>query len=134
MSDFILVDTDVISYIFRGDSRAANYEKHLLGKIKAIAVQTFAEITLMPLLNSWSGKRKAKLDKLLEDYLIVEADQNIGENWAAIRFESVKKGRPISTADAWIAATALTYSIPLVTHNYKDFKNVAGLTVVTKTE
>lgn len=129
-----MVDTDVISYIFRRDSRGANYEDHLVGKLKAIAIQTFAELTLMPLLNSWSEKRKAKLDNFLEDYIVVVADAKIGREWAALRFEAIRKGRPISTADAWIAATALAYSIPLVTHNYKDFKNVAGLTVVTKTE
>ncbi len=56
MSDFVLVDTDVISYIFRGDTRAGNYEQHLVGKLKGIAVRTFAELQLMPMLNSWGRK------------------------------------------------------------------------------
>ena len=88
----------------------------------------------MPLLNSWSDKRKTKLDNLLEDYILVEADTEISRKWAALRFEAIRKGRPISTADAWIAATALAYSIPLVTHNYKDFENVSGLKVVSRVE
>ncbi len=49
-----------------------------------------------------------------------------------IMADAKKKGRTMAIADAWIAATALAYSIPLVTHNYKDFKNVSGLKVVTQ--
>ncbi|MBI4903344.1 MAG: PIN domain-containing protein [Acidobacteria bacterium] len=30
-------------------------------------------------------------------------------------------------ADAWIAATALQYGIPLVTADYRDFEHLAGL-------
>jgi len=39
---------------------------------------------------------------------------------------------PVSVGDAWIAATALAYSIPLVTHNYSDFKNISGLQIITE--
>jgi predicted nucleic acid-binding protein len=38
-----------------------------------------------------------------------------------------KIGRPISVGDAWIAATALAYNAPLVTHNPDDFLNVPNL-------
>ena len=40
--------------------------------------------------------------------------------------------RPISPQDAWIAATALRYQIPLVTHNAADFDAVEGLTIITE--
>ena len=42
-----------------------------------------------------------------------------------------RQGRPIQTADAWIAATALRLDVPLVTNNQKDYASVAGLTVLT---
>ena len=31
--------------------------------------------------------------------------------------------------DAWIAATARTYGLPLVTHNPRDFSDIEGLDV-----
>jgi predicted nucleic acid-binding protein len=43
----------------------------------------------------------------------------------------LRKGRQISAADAWIAATALTLSAPLVTNNSKDYRYVDGLQVVS---
>jgi hypothetical protein len=52
MLEVVLVATNVVSFIFRQDSRASLYEKHLLGKLKVIASQTLAELELMPLLNN----------------------------------------------------------------------------------
>jgi hypothetical protein len=39
-------------------------------------------------------------------------------------------GRRIETADAWIAATALLYDAPLVTHNGSDYVGVPGLKLI----
>ena len=41
-------------------------------------------------------------------------------------------GRRIESADAWIAATALLYDVPLVTHNRKDYLGVPGLKIVSR--
>lgn len=43
-------------------------------------------------------------------------------------------GRPIDTADVWIAATALLLDAPLVTHNGAHFSGVPGLTVISEKE
>ncbi len=132
MVDIVTVDTNIISFFFRQDTRAQLYEKHLVGKLKVIASQTLAELELMPLLNNWSAKRKTKLDEFIKDYVFVEVTKDICVEWAKIQFEAKKIGRPISTADAWIAATSLVFRIPLVTHNPKDFLNVSNLKVITE--
>ena len=41
------------------------------------------------------------------------------------------RGYRIECADAWIAATALLYDIPLVTHNRNDYLGIPGLTVIS---
>jgi predicted nucleic acid-binding protein len=51
--------------------------------------------------------------------------------WAAIRNESTRKGRQMSSADAWIAATALGFSAPLVTNNPKDYRHPDKLQLVS---
>jgi predicted nucleic acid-binding protein len=51
--------------------------------------------------------------------------------WAEISVAARKKGRPIQTADAWIAASALYYQVPLITHNHGDYSMVEGLTLLS---
>ncbi len=52
--------------------------------------------------------------------------------WAKIQAQARQLGRPVSVGDAWIAATALLYDAPLVTHNPDEFKDVAGLSIITE--
>lgn len=40
-------------------------------------------------------------------------------------------GSPIGTNDLWIAATALTYKMPVVTKNRRDFEQIPELQVLT---
>ena len=51
--------------------------------------------------------------------------------WAEVMVAARAAGRRIETADAWIAATALLYDAPLVTHNGSDFLGVPGLTLIS---
>jgi predicted nucleic acid-binding protein len=51
--------------------------------------------------------------------------------WADIRARCRSAGRPISPQDAWIAASALQYALPLVTHNTADFEAVETLDIIT---
>jgi len=42
-----------------------------------------------------------------------------------------KNGRPITFADAWIAAAALQLNVPIVTHHASDFDAVENRTILT---
>jgi predicted nucleic acid-binding protein len=52
------------------------------------------------------------------------------QHWADISAESLDAGRPMGTADTWIAACARQWGIALVTGNYKDFEHISGMTLV----
>jgi predicted nucleic acid-binding protein len=62
----------------------------------------------------------------------LSADEAVCLHWAEVKNNAHRIGRQISCEDAWIAATALAYDVPLVTHNPSDFYNVPGLTVITE--
>ena len=51
--------------------------------------------------------------------------------WAELVWNCKQQDRAINSADAWIASTTIVLSIPLVTHNVKDFRHVPGLKLVT---
>ena len=127
----VLVDTDVCSYMFRSDSRAAPYYEYLAGRELCISVQTLAEIYQWAKIRRWGSRRIALLREWLEGFVIIYPDDDTAEIWAEIRTHRREIGRPISPQDAWIAACALRHGYPLVTHNPRDFEDIAGLEVVS---
>ena len=128
----VIVDTDVVSMIFKRDTRAAWYEPHLVGKLLAISFMTRAELSLWPRSAGWGEQKIATLERFLRDSVVLPYDEDLCELWAEIKFSCQRKGREVSHSDAWIAATALLYDLPLVTHNYHHFAGVEGLRVISK--
>jgi predicted nucleic acid-binding protein len=57
-------------------------------------------------------------------------DENTCALWADIMAESRAAGRPMTVADAWIAAAARQWDLPLVTADHRDFEHLNGLTLI----
>jgi toxin FitB len=51
-------------------------------------------------------------------------------HYALVRAQRQLAGRPIDTADAQIAAIALTFQWTLVTRNTKDFEGIDNLQII----
>jgi len=66
----------------------------------------------------------------MELFTTLFADENTCFHWADIVSDGRSAGRSITTADAWIAATAIQWDLPLVTADYRDFEHVRALTLV----
>jgi tRNA(fMet)-specific endonuclease VapC len=132
LNDIVVVDTNVISFFFKGDTRAALYQPHLDGRLQIIAAQTRAELELWTLIRNWGRRRRTAFHTYLKDFILAEADESVCLRWAEVQDYAQRKGKPISCADTWIAATALAFAVPLITHNPDDFKNVPGLTIITE--
>lgn len=80
---------------------------------------------------NWGPRKCAVLEAYLADFSVLHSDTLLCSTWAAVRNESTQKGRPISSADAWIAATALVLSVPLVTNNPKDYRHLDKLRIIS---
>lgn len=128
----LLIDTDVVSFTYKKDSRAELYEPYLKKDFLIISFMTLAELNFWTLSNNWGEKRKANFAEFLKDYLVIYPDDKLCEIWAEIMSDARKKGRPIDTADAWIASAALLFDIPVVTHNRKHFERVENLQIISE--
>jgi tRNA(fMet)-specific endonuclease VapC len=126
----LVVDTDVISYLFRGDTRAEPFRLMLSGRVLVISFMTVAELERWALGRNWGPGRVASLERFLERFALVPFDRPLCRRWAEAMDGARRQGRPIQTADAWIAATALHLGLPLVTHNPSDYAGVPGLNVL----
>ncbi len=129
----VVVDTDVVSFTFKKDTRAHLYRRHLAGQTLLISFMTLAELHAWMLQRRWGLANRRLFSHHLRRYAIHYADQMLCERWAEVMNQTIMAGRPIGVAHAWIAATALVQNLPLVTHNRKDFEKVAGLKVLSET-
>ncbi len=62
MPDRYLLDTDVVSYFFRQDTRADLYRDELDGKSLAISFMTLAEVRRWALVHGWGAPRRERLE------------------------------------------------------------------------
>lgn len=127
-----VVDTDVVSFFFKGAREAQLYRRHLIGKDLVISFQTVAELDRWALRHNWGVARVARLNTYLGHFTVYPFDRALCKVWAEISDSEQRKGRTINTADAWIAATAVLNNIPLVSHNRRDFEMVDRLTLVSE--
>jgi tRNA(fMet)-specific endonuclease VapC len=130
----ILIDTDVASFLIKGDDRAKELFAFVHGQQPALAFMSAAELFQWAELRYWGERRKASLEVLLTSrYVVLDFELGLAKEWARVRTEGKTQGRPISVQDGWVAASARYYDLPLLTYNHKDFAAVAGLRLVGDT-
>jgi predicted nucleic acid-binding protein len=127
-----VVDTDVVSYLFRNSPTARLYREHLVGKLLVISFMTLAEIRFGMLQGRWGARRIARMEAYLKRFVLYTCDDDLCDTWAQVVYSERAKGRIISAQDAWIAATAIQNGVPLVTHNRKHFDGVDNLAVISE--
>jgi predicted nucleic acid-binding protein len=127
----VLLDTDVISFAIKGDTRYEWYREQLQDCETCLSFMTLAELYYWVEYRQWGTRRKQRLASHVRRCTLLKADEHLCRRWAEVTAKCRRAGRPIDTADAWIAATAIEFSLPLYTNNARHFESIEGLTVVT---
>jgi predicted nucleic acid-binding protein len=108
-----VVGTDVISFLFKGDTRAELYVERLRDRQVAISFMTEAELEQWVLESNWSPKRVEWLRLYLERFVVVPSSSDLSKTWAEVMVSAQRNVRRIESLDAWIAASALLYRFSL---------------------
>src|ERR1035437_7213647 len=109
-----VVDTDVVSFLFKNHSLAPAYQAILAGRPLAVSLTTLAEIEYGMEAKNWGAARRDLMRRFLTRFTLLLPDAETARAWARIKSGCEKKGRPITFADAWIAAAALRLNVHLV--------------------
>jgi predicted nucleic acid-binding protein len=125
----IILDTNVISEVVRSrpDDRVVAWLKSLTGEV-AITAVTFGEL-LAGVGRLPTGRRKAELSTRISAAIepfrgsrsILAFDDIAAAYYADVLLARDAVGRPISTADAQIAAICLAHEATCATRNLRDF-------------
>jgi len=125
-----LVDTDVVSFIFNDSPLGIPYRRYMRKRALCISFMTRAELERGMWLANWGEKKRGALAGFVTaKFAVIHTNDAICRKWAEI---TLSKGRPVAYADAWIAATAIVYKVPLITHNRKHFEGITGLKVISE--
>lgn len=120
----VLVDSDVLIWTLRGHARA-------VAKMQGLADWHISSVSYMELAQGCRNKTELKA---MQKAFKSEANDvlPIIKSISDLACELVEKyalSHSLHMADALIAATAMTHSLPLLTANGKHFSTVAGLRV-----
>ena len=92
---------------------------------------TVAELERWAIQYHWGEQRARWLHLYLRRFTVVPSSPDLCLRWAEVTVAAQAAGRRIECADAWVAATALLYDAPLVTHNRADYLGVPGLSILS---
>jgi predicted nucleic acid-binding protein len=123
----LLIDTSIIiDYL-----RKKNKRKSQFYKISATHTLFISTITLFELFAGAKNEQKMKdIDSVIEYVKMLpfteETAKTAGEIYLALRDEN----KLIEAKDIFIAATALSHDLPLMTLNVKHFERIKGLEIL----
>lgn len=124
----VIVDTDVFSYLFRDAPQADLYRPHLQGVIPALTFVTIGELYRGAYKQRWREQQVERLEARIKPYLKIPCEESVARMWA--RIQTGVPGRTFPTNDAWVAACALVYDCPVLSHNRRDFHDVPGVRLI----
>ncbi|HXY52589.1 MAG TPA: type II toxin-antitoxin system VapC family toxin [Terriglobales bacterium] len=132
MSGFLL-DTNCISEVVRPkpEARVLEWLDAVDESLLYLSVLTLGEIR-KGLAGLPQSKRRTQLETWLEIELqarfsgrILPVDAAVADRWGLLAAEAKRKGKAFATIDALLAATALHFSLTLVSRNVGDFAHTA---------
>lgn len=119
----ILVDTDILIDVGRGIQIAVN---RLQSETKTSSL-AISVITKMELMVGCRNKTELqKLGKFLQHYGIIKVNDSISEQ-AVELLSDYRLSHGLLIPDAFIAATAIVFAIPLLTKNQSDYRFIPNL-------
>jgi predicted nucleic acid-binding protein len=122
----LLVDTDILIDAGRGDAHALS-RLNQEAQLASLGVST---LTCLGLLVGCRNKREQQqTERLLQHLQIVPLDPAVS-NSALDLVRQYRLSHGLLIPDALIAATALVGNVPLLIKNQRDFRFIAGLTLL----
>lgn len=88
----LVIDTDVVSFLYKKDTRARTLRRHLVGKERIISFMTLAELEQWMIHRGWGTAARESLERHLQGYAVYNSDRTLCRLWGEVREEANQKG------------------------------------------
>jgi tRNA(fMet)-specific endonuclease VapC len=124
-----LLDTNTCVSAIKRDSRVLRgLQEHGPDDFGVSAI-TVAELWSGAAKSSRPRETRSSVDAFLKPFDVLPFAGEAAQEYAEIRLQLERAGRPIGERDLLIAATAKSRRLTVVTHNVREFGRVSGLNV-----
>jgi tRNA(fMet)-specific endonuclease VapC len=124
-----LLDTNTCVYAIKRDPRVLRSLQEHSPDDFGISAITVAELWFGAAKSSRPQQTRSSVDAFLKPFEVLPFAGEAAEEYAEIRLQLERVGRPIDERDLLIAATAKSRRLTVVTHNVREFARVPGLNV-----
>jgi tRNA(fMet)-specific endonuclease VapC len=125
-----LIDTDILSFYFKGERNVVkNFEKYLeTFEIIELSIITYYEI--LSGLQAKNAFRQLEIfEEFAKDNIVIPLTENSCKISAELYSNLKQKGELIDDIDLLIAGIAIENEITIVTNNEKHFQRIPGLKI-----
>jgi len=122
----VLLDTNIISALFKGDVSVANHIDKSEIYLSSIVI---GELCYGAEYSIKVEQNLANIKKLISAYNVLAIDDETALIYGKIKADLRRKGTPIPENDIWIASSAIQYKLKLSNRD-KHFQEITGLKVL----
>jgi predicted nucleic acid-binding protein len=137
VTSWVLLDTDVFSFLWQAKQNHVLYAQHLksTGATPVLGFVSVAESHFGAQNAKWGPPRLKKMAEALSKYVVVPYDDQMPVLWGKLKAEAKNTGHALGderhTNDLWLATIAKFHNIPLMTNNVRHFRSLPGLQVIS---
>jgi predicted nucleic acid-binding protein len=126
VNDLIIVDTDILIDVGRGDQLALNH----LETLETNSIIAVSAVTQMELIIGCQNKKELRItERFLERFEILRLNEQVS-NIAVKLLREYRLSHGLLIADAIIAATAISFDVQFVSKNQKDYRFIERLNLL----
>ena len=125
----VVLDSTVSSFLMHDRRQADYYRRAIAGLTPVLPFQAVEEAWFGAIRDNWGDRRRGELQSHIEQFEVIRPNVETVRISARLRSEREQAGRRLTTADDWIAATALMLGCPLASLD-GDFSGIPDLELI----
>ncbi len=125
-----LVDTDILSFYFKGDSKVVAKFNDYLKEFDVINISIITYYEILGGLKFKNAERQIKeFEEFVSNNTIIHISEQSAKLSGDIYADLRQKGITIGTSDILIAGIAIENELTLVTNNERHYESIKGLKI-----